>query len=1563
MYFYYICPVTNIVLKNKRMRKINFTLSILFLFFGFMGGNTSAQTRVMTPPQTANSQSQLTKSVPSGTISVPRSFSAKKAKALDLPFETQQMRASVNEKDVTANPIYGCMLYNSEWGITDPSHTEVGMYSFTRNESDGVTKLMEGPVATLGGVYVDGKFYANYLDRLDWGTMTSHNLNVYDAKTWQLVNSIQLLKQSNLGLTMDMTYDMSTNTVYAISNMDVPDMITGSRKAIVTLDLTTGVFTPVGYCADLVTLSADGYGQLWSIDSDGYLRQVDKTNGSCGEPLFKCAEYSLDISGSSNPYIQSAEFDYETGKLYWAATTGYSDNEVIVFGDLYEIDVKQKTSTKLYRFPGDAEFSGLYLINKKPQAPGRIKDLHFEFASPGSYDGVIKFHAPETTYDGKPLSGTMDLSIRVDGKEIETKKGVDPGDLVTSKTLSFTDDAVHIVSVIPKNVAGGEGPETSAQAYGGKDAPAKVENLVLATNEKGESVLTWDTPSTGEHGGYVDPISINYKIVRYPDKVTVATKHTSNSFSEKINKDIDLYYYRVVSYSDAKEGGYAVSNKLALGNPCAIPYTHTFKSSGSLNVWTIIDANGDFDGTFTGAGWKWDMEYGALFYYDSQKNVADDWAITPPLNTKSDRVYKLSFITSGETGSQPIKLRVTHGDAPTIEAQKTTLWDKAYICPVNDPRMYTVIFTTKSDKPQYIGFQNHSDPQTNNMYLWGVLLEETGDLQAPDSISNLKLKAAEKGAYKATLSFKAPSKNVGGNSLTEKPTIYIYKNEKVVATIRNVEAGADKEWIDENASQGWNYYRLLASNSHGSGFYVEDSVFVGQDIPLPVSNLKAVCESETNSLITWEAPKGNVGANGRYVDPAKLKYAIYRTVSGGTTLIKNNVSECKYLDINSNTSGYEQAFVEYLVTAVSAEGESETTRSNSVLVGQSISLPFEENFDGGHISRAVWLTTDINRSLWFCYASGKSPAAPSYNPGTEGLVSFMGRGYPQYSSARFVSPRFNLSEWDDPKLSFYVYHVNADSIHFDDRVQVEVAADNLPYTAVGEPVLLKGDKTGWQKHEISLNEYKAYDRISISFKGINENCNSNIHVDNISLSGTAYDYELKAMKLAGPEVCIAGKSEAYTVTVRNIGLNKNNFRIELYRDDQLIAKKTIDELEPGTTENYGFYYAAPLTEAGDEPHYMYAKIIAERDQNEGNNITAQLVQMVKAENYPYVDDLTVAAADGKAELNWSEPTSTPYSNMQTDDVEAYTPFIIADIGKWTVYDGDKAIPYGFGNGSGGYIEWPNYRSPQAFIVFNPTQITLGSTMVSPYSGNQCFISFASTSTKGNDDWLISPPLSRKEQTISFYAKTISPQYLEQFYVLASSTDTNISSFRVISSNSTVQPTSAWQEYTYHLPEGTKYFAIRYISVDAFGIMLDDLTFEPELEVVDLLGYNVYCNNQKITPEPIGETTFSQTGLDLENGSYTYRVSAVYEQGESLLSNAVTAGMQTGIEDRSADAIAVFGGDNCIFIEKVQNETVRIYSVEGKLVKVAEGKAFMNIPMEEGIYIVRVSDKVSKVIVK
>ncbi len=1543
------------------MKKKHFTLSILILFFGSILGNMYAQSRVMTAPQSANTQSRLTKSAPIGAISTPRPSSTKKTKTL-IPFEKRKS-SFIKEKSANVNAIYGCMLYNSEWGASDPTHTEFGMYSFTKNQSDGITKLMEGPYANCGGVYVDGKFYANYVDRLDWGTIVSHKLKIFDAKTWSQVGSLDLPTRSNLGLTIDMTYDMLTKTVYAISNMDTPDPATGSRKALVTLNLNTGIFTPVGYCADLATLSADGYGQLWSIDAEGYLRKVDKSNGSCSEPLFKCSEYALNISGSSNPYIQSAEFDYETGKLYWAATTGYSDNAVYVFGELFEIDVKQQTSTKLYRFPGDAEFSGLYLLNSLPDAPGRVRDLHFEFTSAGAHNGVIKFHVPETTYDGKVLTGTVDLSIRVDGKEIESKKGFDPGDLITSKTLSFTDDIIHTISVVPKNTAGGEGPETSAEVYGGKDAPAKVNNLVLSTNADGESVLTWEASTTGQHGGYVDPATVNYKIVRYPDKTTVASNYKDTRFTEKINKDINLFYYQVISYSDAKEGGYAVSNKLALGNPCSIPYTHTFTDPNCLNVWTIIDANGDDDGTFEGAGWKWDYEYGTLFYYVSGKNAADDWAITPPLNTQADKVYKLSFMTSTGMGRRPIKLQVTRGDAPTVEAQKTTIWDKTYLCPPDNPDTYSTIFITKSDKPQYIGFHNHSDAASDHMYIFYIKLEEIGDIEAPDSISNLRLKAAEKGAYQATLNFKAPSKAVSGKNLAEKSTIHIYRDNRPLATLKNTEVGADMEWKDENAAQGWNHYRIIASNSHGMGFDVEDSVFVGQDIPLPVTDLKVSCENEVNTLITWKAPEGNIGANGRYVDPTKLKYAVYRGIGGSMTLIVNNVSECKYYDTNINTNGQEQAFVEYLVTAVSAEGESATTRSNSALVGQSLSLPFEENFDGGHVNRAVWLTTDIQYSLWYCYPEGVSPAAQSYNPGSTGLVSFMGRGYPQYSTARFVSPRFNLSEWNDPVLSFYVYHVNADSIHLDDRIQVEIGMDDMPYTAIGEPIHLKADKTGWQKHEISLNEYKAYERISISFKGINENCNSNIHLDNIKLSGTAYDYELKALKLTGPEECKAGVSEAYTVSVRNIGLNKNNFRIELYRDDKLIAKKTVDNLEPATTENYGFYYTAPLVEAGDKPHYMYAKIIADKDENENNNTTLQLVQTVKAENYPYVNDLTVTTDNDRISLNWSEPSTTPYSNRKTDDVEAYEPFTISNFGKWSVYDGDKAIPYGFSNGEGGYIEWPNCKSPQAYIVFNPTQITIGSGMVSPYSGNQCLISFASTSSKGNDDWLISPPLSRNEQTISFYAKAISPQHTEQFQVLASSTDTDISSFRVISGNTTVQPTSAWQEYSYTLPEGTKYFAIHYVAVDAFGIMLDDLSFEAELEVVDLLGYNVYCNNQKITPEPIGETTFTQSGLNLTDNSYEYRVSAVYEQGESMLSNAVTAGNLSVIEDKQAEAIYVFGGDHCIYIDNAQNKQVSVYSVEGKLVKSIDGKTFMSIPVKEGIYLVKVNDNVSKVIVK
>lgn len=121
----------------------------------------------------------------------------------------------------------------------------------------------------------------------------------------------------------------------------------------------------------------------------------------------------------------------------------------------------------------------------------------------------------------------------------------------------------------------------------------------------------------------------------------------------------------------------------------------------------------------------------------------------------------------------------------------------------------------------------------------------------------------------------------------------------------------------------------------------------------------------------------------------------------------------------------------------------------------------------------------------------------------------------------------------------------------------------------------------------------------------------------------------------------------------------------------------------------------------------------------------------------------------------------------------------------------------------------------------------------------------------------------------------------------------------------------WTEYTFTLPEGTKYFAIRHTAQDIFGLLLDDVTFERNASAP--VGYNIYVDG-----ELVGSTTDTNYDLPatlLPNGEQTLAVTAVYEGGKE-----------------SAPATAVIDNASGISEITLDGQPVDVYTIDGRLVR-------------------------------
>lgn len=229
-----------------------------------------------------------------------------------------------------------------------------------------------------------------------------------------------------------------------------------------------------------------------------------------------------------------------------------------------------------------------------------------------------------------------------------------------------------------------------------------------------------------------------------------------------------------------------------------------------------------------------------------------------------------------------------------------------------------------------------------------------------------------------------------------------------------------------------------------------------------------------------------------------------------------------------------------------------------------------------------------------------------------------------------------------------------------------------------------------------------------------------------------------------------------------------------------------------------------------------------------------------------------------------------------------------------------------------------------------------------------------------DDWVISPEIYSGGQTISFFARSFQASEPESFEVLYSTGSTEPADFVKICSIDDTP--AAWTEYNVQIPEGARRFAIRCTSNYKAMMFIDDISYIPVgTNGLELKGYNVYRDNKLVTAEPITETTYSETGLKL-NETHSYQVSAVYAQGESQAAGPVRA-VANGIETVSESAAGVSVLPGRILIDNAGGENVTVCTASGTVIFRTSEQGLHGVTAVPGIYAVSIGAKSVKVVVR
>lgn len=1413
----------------------------------------------------------------------------------------------------------------------DDAHPhEASIVSF---QSDAGNATYLGPLAgeedlywIQGSVYADSLYfvYQNFPPKCGY---------LYDPVTFTEIS------RNTTFANTDVPYGMAFNPVDKV----VYGIFTGTKSGtydLATFDLLTQKrINTIGTVnkQQFTDLVFDGEGNLYgfiAVSNNFTMYKISTTDATVTE---------VGKTGIWSTPFTNALYDYRNNHLYFIAYVSAQDKSF-----LYEIDPATAAATVVREVPDGIAMRGAFIKPSEvaDDAPNLVKNLAAEFVD-ASLSGNVVFNLPDSTYIGNPGEGAIGYTVTINGKNF--------ADVAPSANLEWG-QKIEVPVTLPELgsykfevaavTSGGKGATETIVKWIGNDYPVKPGNVNLVY-EKPVFTLTWDPVTKSVNDGYINPDKITYKIFDEENNA-LSGELTECKWTTTDNDPQGGKKFNVVAYHEGLASNAANSNTVGILTP---PYRELYETGSSHSDWTVINANHD--------SYKWafddSRERGGAYLRYTKDTSHDDYLVSPPLSLEAGKSYNLFLKLRTDRYDEEISVMM--GAAPTAEALTTVVMPKTVIRTDGVDRYFGCPVTVTESGVYYIALRSTTPiPRSGNLYIYEFDLSEPLSMEAPD-YPTLKLTDDPNRLLKAELAIQAPSKNIAGNNLTNISRFDIYRetedSKDLVKTLENVTPGSEVKYVDEVPVCGEYTYSVVAYNTAGKGREIRDVTYVGVGVPLGITNFK-VKERENTAIIDleWTAPSTDM--MGRSL-PADSVY--YDLILNGNKRISYGSSETKgTLEIAGLTH---QQFIYFYIDTYTSAGSNRNYRvySNMLPIGEPYTLPFKESTPSGKVEHN-WSLSGLNNK-WEMY---NAVATPSCYPqdADGGLWGWI----PSYEGdhSDLISGKMTISG-ENPVASFFYRAVSTST------TQIQLmwkSMDETDWTILKTFTLNETGKDDWVRVFVPVSSINNQTG-QMAWRAIAGETDNIVCIDNIYI-GEIVSTDGAITSVFVPKHVKYGQSLVARAIVENTGVeNIDSAVLKLQRNSKVVAQTEPFALVVGDRKEIELKDENIDLFAGTELEYDFV-LETENDVNPSDNVTEIMYSTVVLPKTPVATGLKAEEGAQGIALSWTAPDLSDGNpdNIVTDTFEDYKAWDIDRAGDWKFVDADKRLTVGIGG-----ITAPDFYKPAAYRVFNNSQIT-GSTAESyvAHSGQQYLAAFCSQEDKPektivNDNWLISPTLNGVSQEVSFWARTYNDYYGEEhFEFLTSATDNETASFKQLAKVTNVpmnQETWAWQEYKFTVPEGTRYFAIRHVSPDGFIFLLDDITYNEGGGNIKLAGYNVYRDGVKVNETPVANAEFVDTKA--AEGDHTYHVTALYDLGESALSEPAYI-KYNSVESALADGVKVSVEGLTVTVTGAEGLNVKVVSANGAVL--AQGIAenvFKTTVANPGVYFVVVADKAFKLAVK
>ncbi len=228
-------------------------------------------------------------------------------------------------------------------------------------------------------------------------------------------------------------------------------------------------------------------------------------------------------------------------------------------------------------------------------APNMVENLKATGAANGELLSHIEFTCPKKTFGDEVL---QDIS-KVEVQNITTENviacfsDVKPG---SNQTLSDKSPIEGMNKYVVTCYNGlGAGVTASIECWVGYDIPGSPLNAKWIQKDN-QTIITWDMPRTGKHGGCIDTTNITYSIQNVELDFKVKSNLVECTFVDTptLSGFQTSLLYGIYAHNDKGVSDVAYTNYSAFGIPYDIPFTESFANQKlQTNPWILRTVSGN----------------------------------------------------------------------------------------------------------------------------------------------------------------------------------------------------------------------------------------------------------------------------------------------------------------------------------------------------------------------------------------------------------------------------------------------------------------------------------------------------------------------------------------------------------------------------------------------------------------------------------------------------------------------------------------------------------------------------------------------------------------------------------------------------------------------------------------------------------------------------------------------------------------------------------------------------------------------------------------------------------